>query len=126
MSCPYEKPYRPEEETCPVLGFQDVTVGVPVEIKPFAQVGKVKTECMGKPIVRRGTTNCEGKPGQVCKFTVSQKIRVEVPVVFGAKTKVGEASIDCKHQGFPQEPDMKPKIEPMYGTSEEEFRGIVG
>ncbi|MDO4200344.1 MAG: hypothetical protein Q4D57_06315 [Clostridia bacterium] len=126
MSCPYEKPYRPEEETCPVLGFQDVTVGVPVEIKPFAEVGKVKTECMGKPTVRRGTTNCEGRPGQVCKFTVSQKIRVEVPVVFGAKTKVGEASIDCKHHGFPQEPDAKPKGENIYGASEEEFRGIVG
>ena len=126
MSCPYEKPYTPEEETCPVLGFQDVTVGVPVEIKPFAEVGKVKTECMGKPVVKRGTTSCEGKPGQVCKFTVSQKIRVEVPVVFGAKTRVGEASIDCKHHGFPQEHDMKPKIEAAYSAPEEEFRGIVG
>lgn len=126
MSCPYEKPYRPEEETCPVLGFQDVMVGVPVEIKPFAQVGKVKTECMGKPIVRRGTTSCEGKPGQVCKFTVNQKIRVEVPVVFGAKTKVGEASIDCKHHGFPPESDIKPKSEHTYGAADEEFGAVVG
>ena len=126
MSCPYEKSCGPEEETCPVLGFQDVTVGVPVEIKPFAQVGKIKTECMGKPVVKRGTTNCEGKPGQICKFTVTQKIRVEVPVVFGARTKVGEASIECKHQGCSQESDMKPKSESLYTASEGEFRGIVG
>ena len=58
MSCPYEKSYKPEHEICPALGFQDVKVGVPVEIKPFAKVGKVKTECVGKPIIER-----DGKKG---------------------------------------------------------------
>lgn len=126
MACPYEKTYKPEDETCPVLGFQDVMVGVPVEIKPFAHVGKVKTECMGKPIVKRGTANCDGKPGQTCKFTVSQKIRVEVPVIFGAKTKVGEASIDCKHQHSPHEIQPKNFEESTYEPQEQEYRGIVG
>ena len=126
MSCSYEKPYKPEEETCPVLGFQDVTVGVPVEIKPFAHVGKIKTECMGKPVIKRGTTSCEGKPGQVCKFTVSQKIRIEVPVVFGAKTKVGEAGIDCGYKVPGHEPHAKEYTESEYGTPEESFHGMVG
>ena len=101
MSCPYEKPYKPEHEVCPALGFQDVVVGVPVEIKPFAKIGKVKTECVGKPIIKRGSTMCEGKSKETCKFTISQKVRVEVPVLFGAKTEIGEARIDCKHHGFP-------------------------
>lgn len=126
MSCPYEKTYKPEEETCPVLGFQDVTVGVPVEIKPFAHVGKIKTECMGKPIIKRGTSSCDGKPGQVCKFTVSQKIRIEVPVVFGAKTKVGEAGIDCGYKSPIKEPNMKEYAEAEYGASDEGFHGMVG
>lgn len=125
MSCPYEKSYKPEEETCPVLGFQDVTVGVPVEIKPFAQVGKVTTECVGKPIVKRGESKCDGRPGQVCRFTVSQKMRVEVPVVFGAKTRVGEASIDCKHCHCPQEEAIK-MYAPKEFHPEESFKGIVG
>ena len=77
MSCKScEKQYNYEAEVCPALGVQDVVVGVPVEIKPFAKVGRVKTECMGKPIIKRGPKECEGKPRCTCKFTVSQKIRV--------------------------------------------------
>lgn len=120
MSCPYEDSYKPENEVCPAIGFQDVTVGVPVEIKPFAHVGKVTTECVGKPIIKRGTSSCEGKPGEVCRFTMSQKIRVEVPVVFGAKTKVGEAGINCRHHGQDQteevEPDYKPIAKEAFAT----------
>ncbi len=107
MSCPYENSCNSSEEVCPTLGFQDVTVGVPVEIKPFAQIGNINTECMGEPMIKRGTVSCDGKPGQTCQFTISQRIRVEVPVVFGAKTRVGEASINCMNcsdlpQGSPK------------------------
>lgn len=120
MSCAYEKQYKPE--VCPVLGFQDVLVGVPVEIKPFAQVGEVKTECMGKPVIKRGSIECEGKPRKTCKFVINQKIRVEVPVIFGAKTEVGEASIDCKHHGMPCGLEKKIYEE----TSKEDyFKGMV-
>lgn len=101
MSLDYQKSYIHRPETCPTVGYQDVVVGVPVEIKPFADVGKIKAECMGKPVIARGTTACEGKPREVCKFTISQKIRVEVPVIFGAKTEVGQARIECKHHGHP-------------------------
>ena len=33
----------------------------------------------------------------VCKFTISQKLRVEVPVIFGARAEVGKASVDCDY-----------------------------
>ena len=72
------------EEVCPALGYQDVSVGVPVEVKPFAKIGKIKTECISKPIIERGGKMPEGHPKEVCKFVISQKLRVEVPVVFGA------------------------------------------
>lgn len=89
--------YKPQcEHTCPAKGFQDVLICVPVEVKPFAEVGKVKTECLGHPIII-SCDKCEGRKHGICKFTISQKIRVEVPVIFGAKTEVGEAHIDCEH-----------------------------
>lgn len=91
----YEKTYGHRQETCPVSATQEVMVGLPVEVKPFAEIGKVKTQCMGRPIIRRGTTQCEGKHKETCKFTISQKIRVEVPVIFGAKTEIGSAKVDC-------------------------------
>ena len=77
----YEKGYGHRPEFCPALGFQDV---------------KVKLECLGKPIIRKGTTHCEGKHKETCKFTISQKMRIEVPVAFSAKTEVGPAMVDCK------------------------------
>lgn len=92
----YEKSYGHRQEFCPALGFQEATVAVPVEVKPFAEVGKVKFECVGKPVIHRGTKECKGKERETCKFTISQKIRVEVPVAFSAKTEVGPAMIDCK------------------------------
>ena len=92
----YEKSYVHRPEMCPVKGYQDVLIGIPVEIKPFAEVGRVKTECLGKPIIHKGTFECEGRPKETCKFTISQKLRVEVPVAFGAKTEIGQARVNCK------------------------------
>lgn len=81
---------------CSATGFQDVKVCIPVTIKPFGEVGNAKTECLGKPVVTPGCDGCPGKPGGVCKFTISQKLRVEVPVIFGARAEAGEASVECK------------------------------
>lgn len=100
----YEKSYIPRPEMCPVMGTQDVLIGVPVEVKPFAEVGRVKSECIGKPIINRGSLICEGKPRETCKFTISQRMRIEVPVAFGAKTQVGQARVDCKCSDKHEEP----------------------
>lgn len=90
----FEKGITRPMEGCPAIGRQDVSVCVPVEVKPFADVGKVKTKCIGKPMVDRDC-DCEGKKKASCKFTITQKIAVDVPVIFGANTEVGEARIDC-------------------------------
>lgn len=80
---------------CSAIGYQDVDVCIPVTIKPFGEVGNVKTHCEGKPLIIQGCDCCPGKTGGVCKFTISQKLRVEVPVIFGAKAEIGEASVEC-------------------------------
>lgn len=82
-------------EICPAIGIQEVNVCVPVEVKPFAEVSKIKTQCLGRPVIHRGTSVCNGRCGESCKFTVSQKMRIEVPMIFGAKTEVGSAAIEC-------------------------------
>lgn len=85
----------PDRIGCTAIGYQDVDVCIPVTIKPFGEVGNVKTHCEGKPHIKPGCDYCPGKAGDVCKFTISQKLRVEVPVIFGAKAEIGEASVDC-------------------------------
>lgn len=80
---------------CSAVGYQDVNVCIPVTIKPFGEAGNATTRCLGKAVVSSDCEECPGKPGDVCKFTISQKLRVEVPVVFGARAEIGEASIDC-------------------------------
>lgn len=80
---------------CSATGYQDVNVCIPVTIKPFGEAGNAKTKCLGKAVVSAGCDHCPGKPGDVCKFTISQKLRVEVPVIFGARAEVGEASVEC-------------------------------
>ncbi len=126
MSNLYEKQCKHDHDVCPALGFQDVVVGVPVEVRPFAKVGKVKTECIGKPVIDRSGKMCEGKHKEVCKFTISQKIRVEVPVIFGAKTEVGEAQIECKHHCLPCDAEKEEAVLREYKSGEEMFRGIIG
>ena len=80
---------------CPTVGYQDVNVCVPITIKVFGEVGNAETHCLGKGVITAGTEACEGKPGNECKFTISQKLRVEVPVIFGARAEAGETFVEC-------------------------------
>ncbi len=82
-------------DVCPAVGYQDVNVCVPVTIKPFGDVGNVKTKCLGKASVLSECDQCPGETCGVCKFIISQKLRVEVPVIFGARAEVGDVAVDC-------------------------------
>lgn len=84
-----------DEIGCPAVGYQDVDVCIPITIKAFGEVGNAKTQCLGESVISSGSDICLGKPGEVCKFTISQRLRVEVPVIFGARAEAGEALIDC-------------------------------
>lgn len=84
-----------DEIGCSTVGYQDVDVCIPITIKAFGEAGNAKTQCLGKSVISSGSDACWGKPGGACKFTISQKLRVEVPVIFGARAEAGEAIIDC-------------------------------
>ncbi len=80
---------------CSAIGYQDVNVCIPITIKTFGEAGNAKTQCLGKAVVVSGCDYCPGKTNDVCKFTISQRLRVEVPVIFGARAEAGKASVDC-------------------------------
>lgn len=82
-------------ETCPVTGYQEVNVCVPVTITPFAHAGVPHTRCCGEPVVTPGDTTCPGTANGVCTLTISQTLCVEVPINFGASVVVGETFVDC-------------------------------
>lgn len=83
------------DKTCPAVGYQKVSVCVPVTVTPFAHTQATKTQCCGNPVVVSGDTPCAGKKNGVCTFTISQTICVEVPVDFGVTATVGDTYVDC-------------------------------
>ena len=82
-------------ETCEAVGYQPATVCVPVIVTPYAYAGIPSTTCCGNPIITPGAETCDGTVNGSCKFTMTQDICVAVPVKFGAKTAVGNPSVDC-------------------------------
>lgn len=86
---------KPDQVGCTAMSYQDVNVCVPITVKAFGKVGNAKTQCIGKSVVKSDCDYCPGKEEDVCKFTISQKLRVEVPVIFGARAEADEAFIDC-------------------------------
>ena len=81
-------------ETCPTVTSKSVEVCVPISVKPFANVGKISTFCCGEPVIR-SRKDCEGEQNGECEFTIKQKICIEVPIEFGAKTNSGEVFVNC-------------------------------
>lgn len=82
------------EHECITKAYQEAKVCVPVTVTPFANIGEITTECCGRATISTDC-NCRGKENKACKFTISQKIKVEIPVEFGASTNVGGTFIDC-------------------------------
>ncbi|HJB17368.1 MAG TPA: hypothetical protein IAA05_15250 [Candidatus Blautia excrementipullorum] len=87
-----------DKKECSAVGCQTVDVCIPVTVKPFGSVGNVKTHCEGKPVITHGCGHCPGTPNGVCEFTISQRLQVEVPVIFGARAEVGDAHVNCGYK----------------------------
>ena len=88
-------PPSPPSSTCPVTTYRTVDVCLPVSIKPSATVGTIITRCCGDAIIVSGSNVCEGIPNATCDFTITQKVCIEVPVVFAANSIVGDAHVLC-------------------------------
>ncbi|MEG2406089.1 MAG: hypothetical protein RSB05_03355 [Clostridiales bacterium] len=83
-------------ETCPAVGYQALSICVPITITPFAKPGTTVTKCCGNPVVKSGRVPCEGEKNGACYFTISQDICVEVPIDFGATAQEGDTYVNCK------------------------------
>ncbi len=87
---------RCKGDLCPALGCEDMSVCVPVTVKPCAEVGEIKIKCLGPASVLPKQEGNYPKPGNICKFVICQKIRVEVPVAVGAKAETGDLAVYCR------------------------------
>lgn len=97
MSEKYEPEKVPQKpQTCPAVGSQTAKVCLPVSISPFAVAGPAKIQCCGEAVVVHCCDHCHGKVNGTCDFTISQKIRVEVPVEFGATVCIGDTHVECE------------------------------
>ena len=81
------------EGGCPAKAFEEAIVTVPVEVRAFADIGDVDLHCVGDPVITRNSDCAPGCPGAVSKFTIKQKLRVDVPILFGAECNVGEGHV---------------------------------
>ena len=106
-----EKCERPDfGNDCRSIIEKFLTICLPVTTTPCVKIGKIKTECCGNPIVssRKHDMCCDEMKNGSCKFTIIQKMKIEIPVDFNADTKVDDLFVDCefKHDGGPH--DDKP------------------
>lgn len=80
---------------CPVVGSQVATVCLPVSIKPYVTTSPSCVQCCGDMTISHCCNHCKGMVNGSCDFTITQKIRIDVPVEFGATVKVGDTYVDC-------------------------------
>ncbi len=82
-----------EVTTCPTVTSYEATACVPVVICPFANPGTITVECAGEPVIQNCCDQCYGTANGCCEFTISQSMRVDVPVIFGANVQIGETYV---------------------------------
>lgn len=92
-------------QTCSGVGTQKATVCLPVTVCPYAVAGPADVRCCGEITVIPDCDRCKGTVNGTCEFTISQKIKVDVPVEFGATVKVGDTYVECSCAEAGQEAD---------------------
>jgi hypothetical protein len=81
------------EYGCPSYIHEEVEVTVPCAVRAHVEVGEAKIKCMNSCVVTRNSRRTPGRPGAVSRFTVSQKMRVEIPMMFHCDYEVGEGHV---------------------------------
>ncbi len=82
-----------DDNACLRMAYQRAVVSVPLAVKPYSVAGPTNTLCCNDPVI----TNVRwgGAKKQVCYFTITQEICVEVPVYFGAEAFTGTPGVVC-------------------------------
>jgi hypothetical protein len=79
-------------------------LSVPVTITPFAELQVPSATCVGEIEIHPGHRPCPGGKRHF-EFTISQKIKTEIPVEFGAEVCFDEACIEddgeCEEEETP-------------------------
>lgn len=88
------------EGGCPAVAFEEAQVTVPVTVQAGAEAHEVKLSCNGGPHITYNSDVTPGVPCAVSKFTISQRLLVEIPVVFNAEADIGTAHVKFeRHEG---------------------------
>ena len=82
------------EGKCPANIFEEARISVPAAVRGYADVDNVEINCFGPPSITRCPCEARGAADAASMFTVSQNVRVKIPIMFGAKAEVGEANVD--------------------------------
>lgn len=72
-------------------GYQYADVGIPVQLNPNITIGNIEIEYCDEPVV----SCCENSCRQNCNVTVTQRIRIKIPVSYEIDACAGEGFITC-------------------------------
>ncbi len=87
----YDKHDKDDKRDCDKKAEQVVDISLPIEVCPEADLGRIETECCGKPCVE-----CEQEPcGSSVSIIITQSVKIKIPVKFGIKTIEGNSFIKC-------------------------------
>lgn len=93
---------------CPMVAHEEATITVPVAVRASAEWGEAELKCLGAAVVTRNSDLTPGKPCAVSKFTVSQKIRVDIPLKFNAEVELGQEHVEFASLAG-NDPDRRPE-----------------
>ena len=95
MSEKHENIEITEPGGCGINVTQVSTVSQPVMNRPFVVTGPIKVECEGRPVVEHHEDEecSRGRGG--CRFVIKQKIKVDIPMEFGATVRIGDSHVEC-------------------------------
>ena len=72
---------------------RNVCLCLPVTVTPDVKIGNINVKPIGRTEVSEYC--CGGRGETSCSFTITQKLRIEVPVDFDANVSTEETYIDC-------------------------------
>lgn len=82
-------------DDCQKTGYEYTDVSLPIELIPNTCVGPVETCCVGEPCVQ-----CESVAGgSRVRLTVSQRVKIRIPIDIGVTAVVGSGCISCSNCG---------------------------
>jgi hypothetical protein len=89
----HERHDKCSEYGCPAYVHEEVEVTVPCAVRAHVEVGEAEYKCIGSCVVTKNSCNTPGHPDAISRFTVRQKMRIEIPMIFNCDCEVGEGHV---------------------------------